>query len=79
MKYLDGDSAIQQHFETMQNRLDKEIETLKGQIEESEMARATFDELLEFTRKMPSNLDEIWTGLHSIFGKKFKICFFVAA
>ena len=26
------------------------------------MARATFDELLEFTRKMPSNLDEIWTG-----------------
>ena len=62
MKYLDGDSAIEQHFETMQNRLDKEIETLKGQIEESEMARATFDELLEFTRKMPSNLDEIWTG-----------------
>jgi hypothetical protein len=61
MKYLDGDSAIQHHFEAMQERLDTEIATLNGQIAESEMARATFDDLLEFTRKMPSDLDQIWT------------------
>jgi site-specific DNA recombinase len=61
MRYLDGDSAIQENFETMQGRLDKEIEILKRQIEESEVARATFDDLKEFTQKMPSDLDRIWT------------------
>jgi hypothetical protein len=58
-RYVDGNPNIQQDFAKLKKMLDHEVECLESRISESEMVRATFDELVDFTRKMPSELDRI--------------------
>ena len=60
LKYIDDDPIIQSSFPELKATLDSRIELLQAQIAESEMARATFDELLIFSQKMPSNLAQLW-------------------
>lgn len=59
-KYIEDDPHIKDGFPEVKANLDNQIESLKAQIAESEMARATFDELQEFAQKMPSNLGLLW-------------------
>ena len=59
-KYVEDDPHIRSSFPELKAMLDKKIELLETQIAESQMARATFDELQEFAQKMPSNLGLLW-------------------
>ena len=50
--YLKGDKAILQVFERMNVKFEEEIADLEVQIAEAEMAKASFEEVLEFSKSM---------------------------
>ena len=61
IKHVRGkDPAIEKNFCSLEPKLTAGIDSLKGQIAASEMARATFDDLVAFVRKMPTDLGRIW-------------------
>ena len=62
-KHVDNDPLIANEFPELKASLDSSIESLEIQIQESTMARATFDDLLTFTMKLPQNLGKIWETL----------------
>ena len=61
IKHVRGnDPAIEKNFCSLEPKLTAGIDSLKGQIVASEMARATFDDLVAFVRKMPTDIGRIW-------------------
>ena len=59
-KYLNDDRNVVPIFESMNRRFEEQIAGIEAQIEEAEMARATVEELMEFSKSLLVNIPEAW-------------------
>ena len=62
MKYLNDDPRIVPHFEQMNRKFEDDIAALENQIAEADMEKATFEQLLDFSKSMLVDIPAAWTG-----------------
>jgi DNA invertase Pin-like site-specific DNA recombinase len=60
MKYLKNDPVIARHFETLNQNIEDEVAEVKARLEECEAAKATFDEVLNFSQSMLVDIGKAW-------------------
>jgi site-specific DNA recombinase len=60
VKYVNDDPHIRNFFPDMKRKLDDEVEALESKIAQADMAKATFAELLEFTKSMLVDISVAW-------------------
>ncbi len=58
--YLKGDRAILPVFDRMNRKFEEDIAAIEGQIAEVDIGRATFDQLLEFSKSMLVDIPTAW-------------------
>jgi site-specific DNA recombinase len=58
--YLRGDKAIMPVFERMNGKFGEDITALENQIAEADMEKATFEQLLEFSKSMLVDISTAW-------------------
>jgi site-specific DNA recombinase len=58
--YLRGDKAIMPVFERMNNKFEQDIRAQENQIAEADLEKATFDQLLEFSKAMLVDIPLAW-------------------
>ena len=57
---LMGDKAIMPHFDRLNGKYEAEIAAIREQIAEADLAKATFADLLEFSKSMLVNIGQAW-------------------
>jgi len=60
LKYLDDDPRIVPHFEQLNLKFEDDIASLETQIAETEMERATFEQLWEFSKSLLVDIAAAW-------------------
>ena len=60
MKYVKNDRTVMPYFESLKEKLEGQIANVQAQISATEETKATFTELLEFSRSISVNLANAW-------------------
>jgi site-specific DNA recombinase len=60
MKYVKNDPVITRHFESLNEKIEKEISEIETRLRECEAAKATFDQVLAFAQSMLADIGKAW-------------------
>jgi hypothetical protein len=60
VKYLNDDPAIASHFVQLNRRFEEEIAALEAKIASADVERATFEQLLNFSKSLLVDISTAW-------------------
>jgi hypothetical protein len=60
MKYINDDPMIRDFFPVMKRRLEDEIATLEDRVAQFSLAKATFEQVVEFSKSLLVDISAAW-------------------